>query len=94
MMILLFLSIALAIANLCFSPPDKITPFSPTQTIGIVGKSGAGKSTIINLINKLYDLREGRILIDDHDLSKITEESLRENITTITQNPYNFIKSL
>lgn len=64
------------------------------QTIGIVGKSGAGKSTIINLINKLYDLREGRILIDDHDLSKITEESLRENITTITQNPYIFNMSI
>lgn len=60
------------------------------QTIGIVGKSGAGKSTILNLINKLYDPKKGAILLDGVDIRELNEKTLRENITTITQNPYIF----
>lgn len=63
---------------------------SKGETIGIVGKSGAGKSTIFNLLNKLYLVQEGSISIDGIDLAQLDEESIRENITTITQNPYIF----
>lgn len=66
----------------------------PHETIGIVGKSGAGKSTIINLINKLYDVEDGKILIDNTNINELTEKSLRENISTITQNPYIFNMSI
>ncbi len=64
------------------------------QTIGIVGKSGAGKSTILNLINKLYTPQKGTILLDGIDLNELSEKSIRENITTITQNPYIFNRSI
>ncbi len=64
------------------------------QTIGIVGKSGAGKTTIINLINKLYDINKGNIFIDGEEIKEITEDSLRKNISTITQNPYIFNMSI
>lgn len=66
----------------------------PYETIGIVGKSGVGKTTIINLINKLYNVSEGNIYIDNKDISEISEESLRNNISTITQNPYIFNMSI
>lgn len=64
------------------------------QTIGIVGKSGAGKSTLFNLIEKLYRVEEGQILLDDIDIDELDENSIRENITTITQNPYIFNMSI
>ena len=64
------------------------------QTIGIVGKSGAGKSTILNLINKLYTPQKGAILLDGIDLNDLSEKTIRENITTITQNPYIFNMSI
>lgn len=67
---------------------------NPCETIGIVGKSGVGKTTVINLINKLYDANKGNILIDENNILDITEKSLRENISTITQNPYIFNVSI
>lgn len=67
---------------------------NPCETIGIVGKSGVGKTTIINLINKLYDANAGDILIDETNIKELTEESLRTNISTITQNPYIFNVSI
>ena len=60
------------------------------KTYGIVGKSGSGKTTIFNLINKLYDVKSGSILLDDKDLKSLNEESIRGNITIISQNPYIF----
>ena len=62
----------------------------PCETIGIVGSSGVGKSTIFNLINKLYHVNKGHIYFDGQDIDEINEESLRNNISTITQNPYIF----
>lgn len=66
----------------------------PCETIGIVGKSGAGKSTIFNLINKLYTVEKGQILLDSIDINELTERSIRGNVTTITQSPYIFNMSI
>lgn len=64
------------------------------ETIGIVGKSGVGKSTILNLINKLYTVKDGEIFIDGVNIDEISEKTLRGSITTITQNPYIFNMSI
>lgn len=55
------------------------------EKIGLVGPSGAGKSTIVNLLLRYYDVNQGRIMIDDQDISKVTQESLRAQIAMVTQ---------
>ena len=57
----------------------------PGEKIGLVGRSGAGKSTLVNLLLRFYDLESGRITIDDTDIADVTQESLRENISMVTQ---------
>ena len=64
------------------------------STVGIVGKSGAGKSTIFNLISKLYTITDGEILIDRKNINNYTESTLRGNISVITQEPYIFNMSI
>ena len=64
------------------------------KTIGLVGKSGAGKTTIFNLICKLYDVNEGDILLDGIPLNELDRDSIRGNITIISQNPYIFNMSI
>lgn len=64
------------------------------QTIGIVGKSGVGKSTIFNLINKLYNVNDKQIFIDNVDINSLDESTIRGGISTITQNPYIFNMSI
>lgn len=64
------------------------------KTYGIVGKSGSGKTTIFNLLNKLYDISSGSILIDGKDINDLNEKSIRGNITIISQNPYIFNMSI
>ena len=64
------------------------------STYGIVGKSGSGKTTIFNLLNKLYDIQSGSILIDNKDIKDLSEKSIRGNITMISQNPYIFNMSI
>ena len=63
-------------------------------TYGIVGKSGSGKTTIFNLISKLYDTNTGSILLDGKNLQDLKESSIRGNITVISQNPYIFNLSI
>ena len=58
--------------------------------VTIAGRTGVGKSTLTNVLMKLYDIESGRILIDNHDISKITTKCLRDNISYISQNPYIF----
>ncbi len=58
---------------------------APGEKIGLVGPSGAGKSTLVNLLLRLYDLQGGRILVDDQDVSRVTQESLRAQIGVVTQ---------
>ena len=57
----------------------------PGEKIGLVGRSGAGKSTIVNLLLRFYDAEEGRILIDGQDIARATQESLRAQIGMVTQ---------
>lgn len=64
------------------------------QRIGLVGHSGAGKSTITNLLLRFMDVDEGAITIDGQDISKVTQESLRKNIAYIPQEPLLFHRSL
>ena len=65
---------------------DKISfKASPSKTLAIVGSSGAGKSTIINLIPRFYDVSSGEILIDDNSLNEIELSNLRENISAVGQ---------
>ena len=64
------------------------------ETVAFVGKSGVGKSTIFNLLCKMYDIDSGDILIDGVSIRELDEESIRGNITIINQNPYIFNKSI
>lgn len=64
------------------------------QKVGLVGYSGGGKSTFVNLILRLYDVTDGAILIDGQDIKDVTQDSLRENIAMIPQDPSLFHRSL
>ena len=55
------------------------------EKIGLVGRSGAGKSTVVNLLLRFYDIREGRILIDGQDIALVTQDSLRTHVGMVTQ---------
>lgn len=66
----------------------------PRQKIGLVGFSGSGKTTFINLIIRLFDVESGKILIDDQDIATVTQQSLREQIGIIPQNPQLFHRSI
>ena len=57
----------------------------PGEKIGLVGRSGAGKSTLVNLLLRFFDLEGGRILIDGQDIAAVTQESLRAQISVVTQ---------
>ncbi len=64
---------------------DLTLEIKPGERIGIVGRSGAGKSTLVSLLLRFYDLESGQVLIDDQNVSKVTQESLRANIGMVTQ---------
>lgn len=57
----------------------------PGEKIGLVGRSGAGKSTIVNLLLRFYDIQSGQILIDGQNIAHATQESLRQHIGMVTQ---------
>jgi ATP-binding cassette subfamily B multidrug efflux pump len=57
----------------------------PGEKVGLVGRSGAGKSTMVNLLLRFYDPEAGRILIDGQDIAAVTQESLRGRIGMVTQ---------
>ena len=60
------------------------------KTTALVGGSGAGKSTVVALVQRFYDLAEGTILIDGQDIAHVTKASLRANIAYVSQHPYLF----
>ena len=81
-----------ALVNVCFSYPNgarvlqDFTLHIPAgQKIGIVGKSGAGKSTIFALLQRFYDPEYGHVLIDQQDIALVTQESLRQSIAVVQQ---------
>lgn len=64
--------------------------FQPNKFTAIVGSSGGGKSTIFNLLTRIFDCNKGQICIDGVNIKKLTEESLRKNILIIRQEPFIF----
>jgi ATP-binding cassette, subfamily B, bacterial len=63
---------------------------APGETVAIVGETGAGKSTIAKLVTRFYDPTSGRVLIDGHDLTEVTFESLRRQIGVVPQEAFLF----
>ena len=68
--------------------------FKPGEVTAIVGKSGSGKTTILSLISKLYDIKSGEILLDGKNINNLQEESIHSNIGEISQSPYIFNASI
>ncbi len=62
----------------------------PGETIALVGPTGAGKTTIVNLISRFYDIEEGTISVDGYDLTRISIESLRQQMGVMTQDNFIF----
>jgi len=73
---------------------NKTVTIEPGQKVGLVGHSGSGKSTFVNLILRLFDVSQGRILIDGQDIKEVTQTSLRKNIGMIPQDPSLFHRTL
>lgn len=73
---------------------DKSITIKAGQKVGLVGYSGSGKSTFVNLILRLYEINEGAIFIDNQDIKTVTQESLRKNIAMIPQDPTLFHRSI
>jgi ATP-binding cassette, subfamily B, bacterial len=68
--------------------------FMPGERVGLVGRSGGGKSTLFALLQRFYDVQSGRILIDGQDISLVTQESLREAIGVVPQDISMFHRSV
>ncbi|MFX1324940.1 MAG: ABC transporter ATP-binding protein [Promethearchaeota archaeon] len=66
----------------------------PNECIAIVGETGSGKTTIISLISRLYDIQEGSILIDGQDIRDVTFSSLRKSVGVVLQEPFLFSESV
>lgn len=83
---------SVAFEKVSFAYPDGRRVFKdfslrlePGQRVGLIGPSGGGKSTFFALLQRLYDVQQGRILIDGQDITKVTQESLRESIAVVPQ---------
>ncbi len=68
--------------------------FKPGERVGLVGHSGSGKSTLFALLQRFYDVQDGRILIDGQDIARVTQESLRESIGVVPQDTSLFHRSV
>ncbi len=66
----------------------------PGERIGLVGPSGAGKTTLVHLLMRFWDVTQGEILIDGQDIRNVSQDSLRENISFIPQDPTMFNRTL
>lgn len=66
----------------------------PGETIAIVGKTGSGKTTITNLVNRFYDIQKGEILLDGINIKDINKKELRKRVGTVLQDPFIFGRSI
>ena len=66
----------------------------PGKTLAILGRTGSGKSSIVNVLLRLYDIDEGEILVDGHEVKDVTLNSLRENISYVPQDDFLFSKTV
>lgn len=73
---------------------NKSIVISAGQKVGLVGYSGGGKTTFVNLILRLFDVTKGRILIDNQDIKEVTQKSLRDAISMIPQDPTLFHRTI
>lgn len=73
---------------------DLSVKIKPKEKIAVIGHSGAGKTTFVRLIMRMYDIKSGVIEIDSQDISKVTQDSLRENISFVPQDPALFHRTL
>ncbi len=73
---------------------DFSVSFVPNKKIAVVGKSGQGKSTLFNLITRIFDPKSGNIFLDNVNLKDLSEESLRKNISIIRQEPFLFNRTI
>lgn len=73
---------------------DKSIVIRPGEKVGLVGVSGSGKSTFVNLILRFFDVQSGSIVIDGQDIKSVTQESLRNQIAMIPQDPALFHRTL
>jgi len=87
--------------DICFTYPEGLKVFEqlnvtiePKQQVGLVGFSGSGKSTFVNLILRLFEPQTGEINIDGQNILKVTQDSLRESVSMIPQDPQLFHRSL
>jgi len=62
----------------------------PGETIAIVGRTGAGKSSMMNLVSRLYDVEEGMVILDGYDITEVTQESLRRQVGIVPQEAFLF----
>lgn len=63
---------------------------NPGETIAIVGRTGAGKSSLMNLVSRLYEIDEGQIILDGYDIGSVTQESLRRQVGIVPQEAFLF----
>ena len=66
----------------------------PGERVGLVGPSGGGKTTVGKLLFRFYDIQGGKILIDEQDISQVTQESLRSQVGMVPQDPVLFHRSI
>jgi ATP-binding cassette subfamily B protein len=92
---------SISFLDVCFSYPDServlrdFTLHIPTgQRVGLVGRSGAGKSTVLALLQRAYDPERGSVLIDEQDIGEVTQESLHRAIAVVHQDISLFHRSL
>lgn len=80
--------------DLPYALKDMSFKIEPGKTLAILGRTGSGKSSIVNVLLRLYDLDQGEILVDGHNIKDLTLNSLRENISYVPQDDFLFSKTV
>lgn len=80
--------------DLPYALKDISFKIEPGKTLAILGRTGSGKSSIVNVLLRLYDVDQGEILVDGHNIKDLTLNSLRENISYVPQDDFLFSKTV